>query len=193
MILGLAGFARSGKDTVAEYLVKEYKFKKYALADTIRDAAIALDPYVLIDISQSMYGGQEAIRLAELVGKIGWEQAKENEDVRRLLQRFGTEVGRNMFGETFWVNRLLKKIVDDEAEKVVVSDIRFDNEVFMCDRVWKVTRPNVEKLNNHPSENGISYYHELIVNDSSIGELYRAVDEALYKLAGMQKARREAS
>ena len=36
MIIGLSGYARSGKDTVAELLVLNYGFKRVAFADGIR-------------------------------------------------------------------------------------------------------------------------------------------------------------
>jgi len=41
MIIGIAGVARSGKDTVADHLVKNYEFVKVNLADPIKRAAQA--------------------------------------------------------------------------------------------------------------------------------------------------------
>lgn len=40
ILLGVAGLAQSGKDTVADYLVKNYNFSKVALADPIKRAAM---------------------------------------------------------------------------------------------------------------------------------------------------------
>lgn len=37
MIIGCSGVARSGKDTVANYLVKEYGFKRAAFATALND------------------------------------------------------------------------------------------------------------------------------------------------------------
>ena len=39
MILGLVGFASSGKDTVADYLVRNHNFNRIAFADPLKDAA----------------------------------------------------------------------------------------------------------------------------------------------------------
>ena len=36
MLIGVCGKAGSGKDTIADYLVKKYNFKKIALADPIK-------------------------------------------------------------------------------------------------------------------------------------------------------------
>ena len=38
MIIGIAGYARHGKDSTADAIVKYFGFKKYALADVMKDA-----------------------------------------------------------------------------------------------------------------------------------------------------------
>jgi len=37
-IIGLAGLARSGKDTVADYIETKYGYKKFVLSDVLKDA-----------------------------------------------------------------------------------------------------------------------------------------------------------
>jgi len=83
MIIGLSGRAGSGKDEVAKVLVDLYGYKRIAFADAIRDALYELNPLV-----------SDRIRVADLVDEYGWDFAKKNFEVRRLLQVFGTEVGR---------------------------------------------------------------------------------------------------
>ena len=39
MIIGLIGNQRTGKDTVADYLVSNYNFKKYSFADPIKEVS----------------------------------------------------------------------------------------------------------------------------------------------------------
>ena len=46
MILGLAGYATSGKDTVGRYLVEEHGFTRLAFADTLKRFALAVNPIV---------------------------------------------------------------------------------------------------------------------------------------------------
>ncbi len=98
MIIGLSGYARSGKDTVAELLVLNYGFKRVAFADGIRDALIALNPIL-----------HDGHRLNEVVQMYGWDVAKAKDEVRRLLQVMGTEVGRKLIHEdvrdTFYVGQ----------------------------------------------------------------------------------------
>jgi dephospho-CoA kinase len=111
MIIGLSGYAQSGKDTVAELLCLNYGYKRISFADPMRDAIYTLNPYV--------EGGN---RVADLVDEYGWDVAKANPEVRRLLQVFGTEVGRKQFGENFWVQQAFDKL---ESTKIVFADVRF--------------------------------------------------------------------
>ena len=88
MIIGLSGYARSGKDTVAELLGLNYGFKRISFALPMRDALYRLNPIV----KGSIVG--EELRLAEYVDHFGWEDAKALPEVRRLLQVFG-KIGRS--------------------------------------------------------------------------------------------------
>ena len=98
MIIGLSGYAQSGKDTVAELLCLNYGFKRISFALPMRDAIYTLNPFI-----------SENNRLVDLVDEYGWDVAKGNAEVRRLLQVFGTDVGRELFGETFWIDQAFKR------------------------------------------------------------------------------------
>ena len=96
MIIGLSGYSQSGKDTVAEILVKQYGYKRMAFADKIREALYTLNPVVNAI-------GNEFIYLQRLVDSSGWDEAKKNPEVRRLLQTLGAEVGRDLIDPSVWV------------------------------------------------------------------------------------------
>jgi hypothetical protein len=99
MIIGLSGYAQTGKDTVASHLIKNYDFRRVAFADPIRQALYRLNPLVEV-------GEFRAVHLQSPVDSMGWEEVKKiSPETRRLLQILGTEVGREMFGPDFWVNR----------------------------------------------------------------------------------------
>ena len=113
--IGLAGWARSGKDTVADYLVKNHGFTRVSFADPMREALLALDPNIEFGISH--------MKLSTLVRFGGWDSVKENyPEVRGLLQRMGTEVGRDLFGKNFWVDQAIKKA--KQYDRVVFSYCR---------------------------------------------------------------------
>ena len=108
--VGLTGLARSGKDTAAAYLVEHHGFTRFAFADVMKDAVYALDPLVEVSDPADPDGLRMHARLAQLVDTCGWDGAKEYPDVRRLLQRFGTEMGRGLFGEDFWVDLMANRV-----------------------------------------------------------------------------------
>lgn len=153
-LIGINGYARTGKDTVADILVKEYGFVRVAFADKLREAAYALNPYVVDET------GYEHVTLQWVIDMYGWDGYKETifgKDIRRILQRMGTEVGRNILGEDIWVDAVLNDL-DDEG-KYVFTDCRFFNEAYavtnLWGQVWRVDRPGVGPVNDHISEVGI--------------------------------------
>jgi hypothetical protein len=164
MIIGLSGYAQSGKDTVAELLCLNYGFKRISFALPMRDAIYTLNPYV--------EGGN---RIVDLVDEYGWDVAKANPEVRRLLQVFGTEVGRSLFGETFWIDQAFKRA--EEYERVVFSDVRFPNEATAIQQrggdVWRINRHNHAPVNGHKSEHAMDMFmfKHVLYNDGTIDDL----------------------
>jgi len=178
MLIGLSGYARSGKDTVAEYLVENYGFTRMAFADPMKEALRRLNPLVT-------FGGMPGVSLAWAVEKSGWEVVKdESPEVRGLLQRLGTEVGRDMFGENFWVEYAIKKTVD--IQNVVFSDVRFRNEADAIQQGWgqnwRINRPGSFAANDHVSEtqmDGYGQFDTVITNEGSLEDLYAEIDKTM--------------
>jgi len=182
-VLGISGYARSGKDTIAEHL-SDKGYVRASFADNIRKALYLLDPIVIG--SSPTY--KTEIRLQELVDAVGWEKAKEAEEVRKLLQRFGTEVGRSMFGVDVWVNLLFHWLED--GSKIVIPDVRYFNEVLAIERlggkVWRVERPGITAVNAHVSEkdlDGYKKFDQVINNNDTIESLHKVVDTILFGVA----------
>lgn len=169
MIIGLAGYARSGKDTVAG-LMKDYE--RRAFADPIRDSLMRLNPLV----GDGQY-------LSDIVKRQGWEGAKITvPEVRRLLQSMGTEVGREMVHPDLWVQLSIKDL--NAGDKVIFTDVRFPNEAKAIKRlggtIWRVNRPGVEALNPHPSESSMDHFsYDLIINN------YGTIDQLASQLPSM--------
>lgn len=151
-IIALSGFARSGKDEAAKVLVEEFGFKQVAFADKLREVLYALNPIVNYD---SM--GRQNIYVQDVINEWGWDGYKETAfgpEIRRLLQRLGTEAGRQTLWDSIWIDAALTGL--DEDAKVVVSDARFFNEFdAVIERggfVWRIDREGVGPTNNHASE-----------------------------------------
>lgn len=172
MILGLSGVSRSGKDSAAKFLI-ELGWQRVAFADTLREAALAINPIVYSRVS---VGGDEAwsdhIRLAHIVSTHGWDKAKQNPEVRRLLQVIGTEAGRDIHGKDCWIMAADAKI---NSENVVFTDVRFENE---CEyirhnggKVYHIERPGVGPVNSHVSDKLEFEPDGVILNDGTLDDL----------------------
>ena len=178
-LLGLSGYARSGKDTVADILF-DHGFKRLAFADTLREAIYRLNPTVFLQNDD--WAG--FVPLQEVVDTFGWEQAKKvTPEVRDLLQRLGTEVGRDMFGTNFWVDQTFRKLESDPGQRFVLTDVRFPNEADAVRDaggfVLRVRREGFGPVNGHSSETALDGYEfdAFIDNDGTIPELATQVAE----------------
>lgn len=175
-IIGLSGWARTGKDTVAEHLVAAHGFKRMAFADPMREALLRLDP--MVDAAAGF-----SIRVSDAIEKYGWDGYKESPyglEIRALLQLLGTEVGRQMLGENVWVDYAMKSIQD--ADNIVFTDVRFKNEAQAIKdaggSVIRIERDGVGPANEHISEHDLDQwdFDATIFNDLSIEHLHANVD-----------------
>lgn len=177
-IIALSGFARSGKDEVAKIFVEEFGFTKVAFADKLRDVAYQLNPIVAANFWDDYY-----IYLQEVIDEYGWDGYKETEfgdEIRRLLQRLGTEAGRQTLWDSIWIDAAL--IGRGVEEKIVISDARFLNEFDAVaargGQIWRVDRPGVGPANDHKSETeALSYKHFTfhIQNNGTLEDLKQRV------------------
>ena len=162
MIIGLSGYARSGKNTVADMLGEQYR--QVSFAEPMREAMLKLNPLIVGDS-----------RLSDIVDEEGWHGAKTYGEVRRLLQVFGTEVGREMFGPMFWVNIAMTGV--ESGDNVVFTDVRFRNEAesikLSGGEIWRVNREGVEAVNAHVSEHSLDNWRfdRVINNNGTLNDL----------------------
>lgn len=197
-IIGLSGFARTGKDEVAKILVRDHGFTQLAFADKLRDFLYAENPIVVISephhCSESLREGWvpwpgTIIYLQDIIDRVGWDGYKETKvgpEIRRLLQRLGTEAGRQVLGENVWVDATLNNLPDGDY---VVSDARFFNEFDAIrergGHIIRINRPGVGPLNEHASEmEAVGYRHfaKQINNDGTLRDLADNVRYALNQL-----------
>lgn len=188
MIIGLAGFARSGKDTVGKFLIDNHNFTRISFATPVYNGLYALNPIVTFDLTyrDGYVVDARPIRVQEIVNNIGWERAKvEYEEIRKLLQRYGTEAGRDIHGADCWVNLACKAIQSAPTTNFVVTDVRFPNEVAALKRLGavlvKITRKGVSSVNSHISDQELpdELFHHFIRNNRGLAELEVLTNELI--------------
>jgi hypothetical protein len=126
MILGITGLIGSGKDTVADYLIRFHGFKKLSYAGPLKDAVSAV------------FGWDREMLEGTTASSRQWREEVDEWWAKRLdiphltprwvLQYWGTEVCRKNFHNDIWVASIentLRKL----NENVVITDCRFANEV----------------------------------------------------------------
>lgn len=164
LLLGVCGFKRAGKSSVASILHKHYAFQPYGFADALRGMARAIDPLISTEGAPAgVVGGcpPHTCRYSRLLDSLGYEAAKEIPDFRRFLQRLGTEGVRGTFGPTAWVDALAYRLQQEAPAKVCINDVRFHSEAeWICSQggtLWRVSRPGVGGEDPHPSEADIPH------------------------------------
>lgn len=171
-IIGISGYARSGKD-LARVALEARGYSRVALADQIRNSLFLLNPLV-----------SDSKRLVEAVNEYGWDKAKTAfPEIRSLLQRQGTEVGRERWNENFWIDLAFRNV--PENSRIVVPDVRYPNEAeFIRSRggqIWRVNRTGVEPKNAHKSEHALDDYDfdHVLLNDSTPEMMDASIAEIL--------------
>jgi Deoxynucleotide monophosphate kinase len=183
LIIGINGAKGSGKDTVANYLVEKYGFTRIGFADALKESCAALFNVPPASFEDWKNNPDAVVQVvAPGVSKIL--------SFREILQRYGTESHREVFGDNFWVEVAMKKVneLDFEGNNVVISDMRFPNELDAVANhsgiLWKIRRPgyDVEQSGDtHQSEQFLAdaYFDAIILNNASIDGLYETVDEVM--------------
>jgi hypothetical protein len=180
-VVGLCGYATAGKDAAAQALVA-CGWERVAFADGVREALVALNP--LFETNE-----RRLWKAAEFLGQYKYEYAKTHAGLRHLLQRLGTEAGRNIHGNDCWI-KLAERKIEATTKDVVITDCRFANEVefvrSLKGRLIWIERPGVGPVNGHVSDAGLSALKEqadaCIVNDGSLEELHAKLIDAAWPL-----------
>jgi hypothetical protein len=127
LIIGLLGFEGSGKDTVASILVNEYGFTQRSFADPVKDvcAAVFQWPRELLEGKTA-----ESREWRETVDPWWSEHLGIPSFTPRYAMRYiGTDLFRNCFSDTKWIKSLEKNLYYVSNDNIVVSDVRFKNEM----------------------------------------------------------------
>lgn len=187
-VIGLTGFAGSGKSTVAQYLVEQHGFTRLSFAAPLKKMLRTLDPMLTYNPGDR-YSPPSNIRLSRLTETLDWseQQIKESDyghEYRRLLQVLGTDCIRAVDPD-FWVKAAVAQM-DDPDGKYVFDDCRFPNEAEVISHynlwgLWNVKRGGYSAINGHASEQhaGNMGEKQIIHNDTTVEALHGYIDLAI--------------
>lgn len=176
LLIGLTGYAGSGKDTVREILEQQHGIDGLAFADPIRDMLSALFDTCGV--------GDEWMTQRDLKER---DIPAIGASYRKMAQLLGTEWGRAIDPD-FWLKIAGAKIAmyqKYDSQGVVISDVRFPNEAAWIKEqggvIWHILRPGIDPVRAHASEALIKDlpYDYVIDNRGSIEDLGHSVGMAL--------------
>lgn len=124
-IVGFVGLIGSGKSTASQYLIDK-GYEPVSFAKPLKDAVATIFnwPRDLVE------GSTETSRQwREEVDEywshsLGWDVTP-----RAVLQKMGTEAGRDVFGKNLWVSSALTQVYESSNNEFVFTDVRFSNEI----------------------------------------------------------------
>jgi hypothetical protein len=166
ILIGITGKARSGKDTVAEILSRNFQVKRYAFAGPLK---IGLATMLGLD-GRHVSGDLKEIPIPEFGGK----------SPRQMLQTLGTEWGRQLVSDSLWVDLGMSEWEKclGRGRSLVITDVRFENEAEAIRKaggvVAHVQRGLAPGVAPHSSEAGVEinpFADWIIPNNDSLGWL----------------------
>lgn len=187
IIIGLGHHMQQGKDTVADYLVKNYGFIKIAFADSLKNEVAQLGKRLIIyfkgseqlfvldkgnsymfiqkdGFSSNLHSSIKKYILSNYDKDDGEHFIKFGtlEKDRRLLQLWG-DYRRFRYNKNYFVSKVNKLIADNYDKNIVISDVRFKNEADMIRHSGGVLikikdRKIKEKYMEHISEHELDDY-----------------------------------
>ena len=203
MIVGVAGFIGSGKDTIADYLITFKGFRRMSYAEPLKDAVASIFGWD----RELLEGTTKYSREWRDTVDTWWAERLQIPHLtpRWVLQQWGTEVGRRAFHDDIWIASIENRLRNIK-DNIVISDCRFPNELNSIKRAGgitiRVTRGSnpewydaaiqynkgnkhaksiLEQFNVHASEYssvGLNYDY-YIDNCSTVDDLHRKIDSII--------------
>lgn len=165
-LIGLSGRKRSGKDTVFALIQEE--------AGHLRPVRVAFGDALKEEVSNLLNVSVE-------------EMESDKSRFRGLLQWWGTEWRRHQ-NPLYWIDKTRATIqaLEGQSELVVVTDVRFANEVLLIEQlggtVVRVSRPEADSVSDpHLSEVLMDKhpFTQFLHNTGTVEELRRSIQKLL--------------
>lgn len=208
MIIGILGYIGSGKGTVADCLVGTHGFTQDSFAASLKDVCAEMFNWS----RELLEGDTTHSREWRNEPDLWWSAELGITDFtpRMALQMIGTDTLRNHFHVDIWQLTLKNRLVKYGDKDVVISDVRFPNEINLIremggilvevkrgdlpvwDKVaWHAARGDEDALRDMHETFPEAHYSEwawlgtkvdkVIVNDDTVDALYCKVGQLFNK------------
>lgn len=171
-IIAITGLKGSGKDTTADYIIKNYdNWEKDSFAGTLKDATSAIFGW-----DRKMLAGEtpEDREIRETRDDYWSEKLGFEVTPRIVLQKLGTDCLRSHFHQNIWVDSLERKIRNTD-KNVIITDCRFKNEIDMLRNLGAT----IIRVERNPLPEWFKKVEEIGKNhlNGGVCDLYWQIDE----------------
>ncbi|MGV0982364.1 MAG: hypothetical protein ACOYB0_08390 [Polynucleobacter sp.] len=192
-VIGMTGYARSGKDTAARAIKQiDPGAAVRAFADALRvevarafelpTIAFTSDEYKDIPLVECAIERCTDARFVTRMKSIG-QSLTDYRAPRDLMQLWGTEYRRALDGDAYWIDRLFNwfRTQRDAPTTWVIPDVRYPSEATAImnqgGEVWRIVHPNVGRRSTHSSELYVPHIAmtRVVFNDGTADELMAKV------------------
>jgi len=201
MIIGIVGKARSGKDTLASYLLEcfenEYKvhYKRMAFAKHLKDMC---ENHFELSHDQ-LYGDKKEIPDERFHKPFYQDPDHRYWAPREIMQELGSFYRK--IRSDYWVESLRKSILRNGYENVIITDVRHINECNFVKNnkgiLIKINRKDAEKIHGmqHESETALDKSDKLfdmtIDNSGTLHELKVVAQDIVHVINVLERTMKE--
>ena len=214
-VILLSGKINSGKNLYAEYLANEFKnknvsvkqdlyasdLKNYSvndfkllgkiLDDKVENVKSIIGMYfdpkfgLPMDVKDYIFNELDTFKFHD------FNFFEDKTDITRvLLQIYGTDIARKRFDDHFWIKSMAKRIDNDTSDVIIVTDVRFPNEIDELSQYLKekhvivpvrIERGNEQQkhIKQHESETALDnykYWEYIIDNNGTLDDLRKSAN-----------------
>ena len=197
-LIGICGRKESGKTLLSNILIEKYGYVRFTFDNALKNlicSILKIDRNELEKIKNdknnlNFFPNEKTLNFISQETNINIVIVKDFFDknqhftMRELLQKIGTDLIRK-YNQDWHVNKvkedIMKEINKNKDIKIVVDDVRFQNEIEMLNElnanIFFIIRPSNFNVSNHESETSILWnniyvpFENIIINDTTIEAL----------------------
>jgi len=163
-------FARGVKDGSREDFKEIYEYINSVIEDAVKDLQHLPEPPMALDKTIS--------NLEALITTPENFYEDKTDLTRKILQNYGTNIFRKRIDSDWWVKDTVSRLQKIDSDFIILTDVRFPNEIEFVARFFNVTAIRINRemnrekdFNEHESEKALDNYKGFDVTISNNSDL----------------------